>query len=293
MASDLQVPLPAVGVFLIRGRTVVIDTTIAERFGVETRVVNQAVARNPHKFTDEHVFELTAEEAASLKSQVVISSGGHGGRRSPLKAYTAKGVARLATILDTPEALAATDLIIDTFIEVQHQIAGGRSRIAISRPSRLIAEDEDDHRHHHAPDDDGVARTIRSKLAKAVSTLLDTVIDTEKDKTVRQASQALASGALAHVQERLKTRGLENDKLEADTALVLAEAEKLMAEARKTNAEADGIDIDNISKRIGAVRELMALSREAEPQQFVQLLTHMSNSKPTPLLPAPQFEKGA
>lgn len=278
-------------VLLVRDVPVILDVDVAKGFGVETKHVNQAASRNPEKFGEEHTFQLTPDEFAALKSQSVTSKPGRGGTRRAPHVYTAKGVARLATILNTDAALRATDLIIDTFLEVQHQIIGGRKQVAISEPSRLRADDHDDDDRHA----DGIAK-MRKQLASAVTALLDTVIDTSKEKTVRQTSQELTSGALENVRERLRTRGLENAKLEADTVMVLAEAEKLMAEVRKTHAEADGIDIDNIGKRIAVVRDLMALVREAEPAEVVQLLTRIDMDTPIPIaaersLPAPKNDK--
>ncbi|MBN9548021.1 MAG: ORF6N domain-containing protein [Alphaproteobacteria bacterium] len=267
-------------VYMIRGQSVVLDADVAAGFGVETKHVNQAVARNPEKFGEGHGFQLTQEEFAALRSQAVTSDAGRGGTRYPPHAYTVKGVARLATILNTDAALRATDLIIDTFLEVQRQIATGSKQVAVSQPSRLRGGD------------DGLGARMRKKLARAVTTLLDTVIDVKQNMTARQVAMDLGSGAIENLRERFRTRGLENAKLEADAIQAMAEAEKIYAEARRLHAEAEGIELDNIPKRIAAVREIMALYRETEPSQVVQLLTDIEGSQPTviggaPLLPAP------
>ena len=57
--------------------------------------------------------------------------------------FTVKGVARLATILNTPAALAATDLIIDTFLLVQEQLAKGKRTISVPEPDRYSVDDDD------------------------------------------------------------------------------------------------------------------------------------------------------
>lgn len=124
-------------VYLIRGEQVVLDADVARGFGVATSRVNEAVTRNPNKFNDSHVFVLSADEYDALISQFAISKPGRGGTRHFPHVYTAKGVARLATVLTSDEGLRATDLIIDTFIEVQRQIVQGRRDIAIMQPSRL------------------------------------------------------------------------------------------------------------------------------------------------------------
>ncbi len=287
MAGQSLVPVPGKGyqVYLIRGEQVVLDAAVAIGFGVETKRVNEAVARNPEKFNESHTFKLTQDEFDALKSQIATSNTGRGGTRHAPHVYTAKGVARLATILDTDEALHATDLIIDTFLQVQRQIADGEQKIAISQPSRLRAEG-----------DGGLGEAVRSKLSKAVTTLLDTVIDTKNNMNVRAVSKDLTSGALENLRERLRQKGLENAKLEADAILVMTQAEKLVAEIRKDHAEAEGIELDNIPKRIKAVREIMALYRETEPSQLVQLLTQMDQAAPrsiggTRLLSAPDKDE--
>lgn len=265
MASDgkaLERLVAPRDVVLLRGRAVMLDSSVAAAFGTETRQVNQAVSRNPEKFSDEHCFKLTGSEFDHLKSQMATSSAGWGGRRKPPTVFTVKGVARLATILDTPAALAATDLIIDTFLVVQEQLAKGRRSVAIPQPERYRVDDEDRE----------TVRKLRKRLAAAVGRLLDTMIDPATDQTLGEASKALGTKALHNIQERLRSKGLENAKLEADSSLVLAQAEKVLAEARKARAEADGLDIENFEKRIGAVKRVAELIREIEPPEVLALI---------------------
>lgn len=273
MSGKALIAAPSEGgysIFRVRGQQVVFDSAVAAGFGTDTKRVNEAVRRNPDKFGDAHVFVLSPEEFAALRSQLATPENGRGGNRYPPHVFTAKGVARLATILSTPEALQATDLIIDTFLDVQRQIAAGHGKIAIHEPSRLKPAERE-----------GLAARIREKLARSVDALLDTVIDVQNSMDVRAVSKELASGALDHVRQRLRQKGLENTKLEAEAVLVMTQAEKLVAEIRKTNAEAEGIEIDNITKRIAAVREVMALYRETEPSELVQILTDMEHSSAT------------
>lgn len=270
--SDADRPSAGYPVFLFRGRQVVLDAAVAAGFGVETKRVNEAVARNPAKFGDEHVFVLTRDEFDALRSQTATSKPGRGGARHLPHVFTAKGVARLATVLDTPQALLATDLIIDTFLQVQRQVAAGRSEVVVERPSRL------------KPAAGPVAASVRDKLARALDNLLDTVIDTANSRSVRQVAGDLGAQALENVRERLRSKGLENAKLEAEATLVLAEAEKVYAEARKAHAEAEGLELDNIPKRIKAVRDLMALWHETEPPEMVRLLTDLEDGHVGPVV---------
>ena len=59
-----------------------LDADLAQLYGVETRVLVQAVKRNLARFPEDFMFQLSAEEFANLRSQSVISSAGHGGRRT-------------------------------------------------------------------------------------------------------------------------------------------------------------------------------------------------------------------
>jgi hypothetical protein len=61
-------------ILLIRGRKVMLDNILAELYGVEVRILNQAVKRNPDRFPDDFTFQLTEREYVNLKSQIVISS---------------------------------------------------------------------------------------------------------------------------------------------------------------------------------------------------------------------------
>jgi hypothetical protein len=260
--KDLDILVASRDVYLLRGKVVMLDSNVATAFGTETRQVNQAVSRNPEKFSDDHCFKLTSSEFDHFKSQIGTSSSGWGGRRKPPTVFTVKGVARLATILDTPAALAATDLIIDTFLLVQEQLGRGKRSIAIPEPDRYRVDDEDRE----------AVRRLRKRLAAAVGRLLDTMIDPETEQTLGEASKALGTKALHNIQERLRTKGLENAKLEADSSLVLAQAEKVLADARKARAEADGIDIENFEKRINAVKRVAELIREIEPPEVIELI---------------------
>ncbi len=249
-------------VLVVRGQRVMLDARVAEAFGTETKRINEAVGRNPEKFDERHTFQLTEAEQEALRSQIATSNSGRGGARYLAHVFTVKGVARLATVLTTPAALRATDLIIDTFLLVHEQLKRGRRTVAVPEPDRFRASPE------HARE----IEKLRIKLAGALSKLLDTIVDVESQQSLRQVSQALSSKALASIQERLRAKGLENAKLEADTGLVLAQAEKMLAEARKTRAEAEGVDIANFERRIGAVKKVAELIRELEPAELIGLI---------------------
>ncbi len=280
MAQDLVAGEIGGGdVLVVRGERVMLDSRVAAAFGTETKRVNEAVARNRDKFDERHVFQLTEAETAALRSQATTSNPGRGGARYLPHVFTVKGVARLATVLDTPAALRATDLIIDAFLMVQEQLRKGRRTVSVSDPERYRPTAEQREQ----------SAKLRSKLTSALNRLLDAVVDVESQHSARQVSASIGSKTLQNIQERLRAKGLENAKLEADTALVLAQAEKMLAEARKARAEAEGVDIANFEKRIAAVKKVAELIREVEPPEVIGLIEDFEAAEPLQL-PGPKKE---
>jgi hypothetical protein len=78
-------------IVMLRGERVMLDADLAELYGVETKVLNQAVRRNRVRFPEDFMFQLSADEYANLKSQIVTSSWKHGGRRKWPLAFTEQG----------------------------------------------------------------------------------------------------------------------------------------------------------------------------------------------------------
>ncbi|RLD55359.1 MAG: ORF6N domain-containing protein, partial [Bacteroidetes bacterium] len=84
-------------IFIIRGEKVMIDRDLAELYGVETKVLKQAVKRNLDIFPKNFMFELTKEEFLDLRSQIVTSSWG--GQRYLPYVFTEHGVLQLANVI--------------------------------------------------------------------------------------------------------------------------------------------------------------------------------------------------
>ena len=106
-------------ILALREQRVMLDADLAQLYGVETRVLVQAVKRNLARFPEDFMFQLSAEEFANLRSQSVISSAGHGGRRTPPYAFTEQGVAMLSSVLGSPRAIAVNIEIMRTFVRVR------------------------------------------------------------------------------------------------------------------------------------------------------------------------------
>ena len=107
---------------LIRGEKVILDADLAELYGVETRVLVQAVKRNPERFPEDFLFQLTAEEFTVLRSQYVTSRG-WGGRRYPPYAFTEQGVAMLSGVLRSPRAVQVNIEIMRAFVKMRRMLA--------------------------------------------------------------------------------------------------------------------------------------------------------------------------
>lgn len=112
-------------IYTVRGVQVMLDSDLARLYGVEVRVLNQAVTRNPDRFPERFCFRLTSDETATLKSQSVISSEeGWGGRRKPHRVFTEQGISMLSAVLRSKTAAAVSVRIMDAFVEMRHFIAG-------------------------------------------------------------------------------------------------------------------------------------------------------------------------
>src|SRR5262245_29292559 len=85
-------------ILLIRGEKVMLDSDLATLYGVETKRLNEHVRRNLIRFPPDFMFQLTAQEAESLRSQIATSKEGRGGRRYLPFAFTEHGALMLANV---------------------------------------------------------------------------------------------------------------------------------------------------------------------------------------------------
>ncbi len=108
-------------IFMIRGHRVMLSYHLAEMYGVEARVLIQAVKRNIARFPVDFMFQLTAVEYGNLKSQSVISSWG--GRRANPYAFTEQGVSMLSSVINSKEAIEVNIAIIRTFVKIRQMLS--------------------------------------------------------------------------------------------------------------------------------------------------------------------------
>ena len=143
-------------IFLIRGKQVMVDRDLAELYGVETKVINQAVKRNLERFPEEFRFQLTSEEYDFLRSQIVTSkvekdclrsqsvtlNNGKDSLRSQIATldeendslrgkhskylpyvFTEQGVAMLSAVLRSETAVQVSIRIMNAFVQLRHYVS--------------------------------------------------------------------------------------------------------------------------------------------------------------------------
>jgi len=106
-------------IFVIRKRQVMLDEDLAELYGVETKVLVQQVKRNLKRFPPDFMFHLTKTEAEALRSQIVTSKKGRGGRRYEPYVFTEQGIAMLSGVLRSDRAIAVNIEIMRAFVELR------------------------------------------------------------------------------------------------------------------------------------------------------------------------------
>lgn len=100
-----------------------LDSDLADLYGVTTSALNQAVKRNNERFPEDFAYQLTKQEFAALKSQNVTSKGGRGGRMKLPWVFTEQGVAMLSSVLKSPTAARVNVEIMRTFVRLRRLVA--------------------------------------------------------------------------------------------------------------------------------------------------------------------------
>jgi hypothetical protein len=109
-------------IYTVRKQKVMLDSDLAALFGVETKVFNQAIRRNAERFPSDFAFEITAQELANLRSQIVTSSR-HGGLRYLPWVFTEHGAIMAAMVLRSQHAVAMSVFVVRAFVQMREQIS--------------------------------------------------------------------------------------------------------------------------------------------------------------------------
>lgn len=103
-----------------------LDVELAELYGVPVKVLNQAVNRNINRFPSDFMFQLSKHEFEALRSQIVTSNRGRGGRRYPPYAFTEHGVAMLSSVLNSERAVQVNIAIMRAFVRLRQVLASNK-----------------------------------------------------------------------------------------------------------------------------------------------------------------------
>jgi phage regulator Rha-like protein len=114
-------------IYLIRGQKVMIDSDLAELYGVETKVLLQAVKRNISRFPEDFLFHLNNRELIRLRSQSVTSKSGRGGRRYLPYAFTEQGIAMLSSVLKSERSIKVNIAIMRAFVSLREMISSNKA----------------------------------------------------------------------------------------------------------------------------------------------------------------------
>jgi len=129
---DAIIPIEVIKgkIYLIRGQKVLLDNDLAGLYGVTTSNLNKAVKRNIERFPGDFMFQLSDEEAASLRFQIGISKNtGRGGRRYAPYVFTEQGVAMLSSVLNSDRAVQVNIAIMRAFVQLR-ELAGSNRVLA-------------------------------------------------------------------------------------------------------------------------------------------------------------------
>jgi len=264
MTNDLIPVAPQIDLLDIqdvRGVKVVLDSTLAAVFGVETKVLNQAVKRNRERLPAAWVFQLSDQEFADLKSQSATSNEGAGGRRYAPWAFTEHGVVAAAGLLNSPQAIAVQQLVVEVFVETRRA-----ARIETKSAVQKIAGAR------------ALQGALGERLQTFIATLMEAVVNQQTGASLREEALALVAEGIGNIKERLKRAGHENDEIAARAAKLLAEAEVSKAEAARLRAETDQKELQTLARKLRLVLEAEQAIAAGELGGFLAVLEDLGRA---------------
>ena len=128
VASELLVPVEMIErrIYFVREQKVMLDSELAELYQVPTKVFNQAVRRNRTRFPKDFMFQLSRAEDESLRSQIVTSKIGRGGRRYRPYVFTEQGVSMLSSVLNSERAVQVNIAIMRAFVRLREMVGSNK-----------------------------------------------------------------------------------------------------------------------------------------------------------------------
>ena len=156
-------------IIIIWNEQVLLDSDVAEIYGVKTKRINEAVKNNPDRFPDGYLLEMTEEESENLKSKFSTSSWG--GKRYTPKVFTERGLYMLATILKSEQAVQTTLAIIETFAKIRN----------LSRNMQALSTSETE----------SEQKDLMKKSGEIIAEILDDDLETTDTETTVELNLAL------------------------------------------------------------------------------------------------------
>jgi hypothetical protein len=139
----------ASAILILRGQRVLQDSELATLYGVSTKRFNQQVRRNRKRFPADFMFQLTAEETSSLRSQIATLKSGRGRHRKYLPyVFTEHGAIMAATILNSPRAIEMSVYVVRAFVQLREMLASNKelarrfAQLETRLDKRLTTHDE-------------------------------------------------------------------------------------------------------------------------------------------------------
>jgi phage regulator Rha-like protein len=124
-------------IVVLRNQKVILDSDLAELYGVPVKHLNQQVKRNADRFPSDFLFTLTKAEQKSLRSQIVTSNSARGGRRYLPHAFTEHGAIMAATVLNSGRAIEMSLFVVRAFVQMRQALAVNQH--VVSKLSELEA----------------------------------------------------------------------------------------------------------------------------------------------------------
>ena len=136
-------------IVVLRGERVILDSDLAELYGVPTKQLNQQVRRNPDRFPKDFAFELSSTEWASLRSQIATLKTGRGQHRKFLPtAFTEHGALMAASVLNSPQAIEISIYLVRAFIAMRRGVEANKELAArLTDLERNVEKRLDGHDH--------------------------------------------------------------------------------------------------------------------------------------------------
>src|SRR5262249_3717292 len=110
-------------ILALRGHKVILDSDLAELYGVPVKRLNEQVKRNRKRFPDDFMFQVNAEELESLRSQNATSKAGRGGPRYPPYSFTEHGTIMAPTVLNSERAVEMSVFVVRAFVRLREMLA--------------------------------------------------------------------------------------------------------------------------------------------------------------------------